>query len=233
MVIVAFKNSGIPSTDNPTVDTANWTASGGGGSPALFGGLMSAIPTLAGTGLTTAYNQQGTFTASNVADGIKLVDTASSASNIVEGVLMAYPTPPFTLTILETQPRPRANYATAGIVVASSPTGNALAFVDQFQGSYLAETYSFSTPNTLGSNLASSTIDQYYTSPFMWLTYQDDGTNITYSTSLDGDFPIQQYTVAKSSSYLASTGFHYIGLALDPVGTATGTVVHSWAITYP
>jgi hypothetical protein len=26
MVIVAFKNSGIPSTDNPTVDTANWTA---------------------------------------------------------------------------------------------------------------------------------------------------------------------------------------------------------------
>jgi hypothetical protein len=194
---------------------------------------MSAVPTLSGTGLTTAYNQQGTFTASNVADGIKLVDTASSPANMLEGILMAYPTPPFTLTILLTQPRPVVDYGGAGIVVASSPTTTALAFLDQYNGSYLADTYSFSDPNTLGSNFVSATIDTYATSPNMWLTYKDDGTNITYSTSLDGDFPIQQYTVVKASSYLAAGGFHYIGLVLDPAVSKTGTVVHSWTITYP
>jgi hypothetical protein len=183
--------------------------------------------------LTTAYNQGGTFTASDVADGIKLVDTASSASNILEGVLMAYPTPPFTLTILLTQPRPVVEYAGAGIVVASSTTGNAMFFADQYQGTYDACVYTFTTPLALGSNLGCPDIDSTAVVPNMWLTFQDDGTNIIYSTSIDGDFPIQQYTVAKASSFLSSSGFNYIGLAIDPVATKAGTVVHSWTITYP
>ena len=48
-----------------------------------------------------------------------------------------------------------------------------------------------------------------------WFQYQDDGTNITFSYSLDGVYWVQIYTVSKASSYLGSSDFAYIGFGLE------------------
>ncbi len=210
------------------------TPSGGGGaSRGLWSGLMSATPTISSTGLSTHYNESSTFSATNASDCILLSDTVAANSNVLEGLLQAYPSTAYTLTILMTVPLPAANYSGSGLVIASSTSGPAMLFDMMNQGGDVVAVYTFSSPTSETSNLYFSNNYVMGGQAFVWLRLKDDGTNITFYISYDGHFWPQIYTVAKSSSYLGSAGFNYIGFVLSPQLAAVQSCLVSWAISYP
>lgn len=236
---VAFCNGFTPTNGQvvqyTTASSPNpcWTAatvSGGGG---MFGSLLSATPTMANTGLTTAYNHPGTFAATNVATGIEFQDTAGTGF-VMEGQIMAYPGTAFTATILLTAPTPFTSGSGLGFVVANSPTTQAMLFGEYWGigGQWSFYGSSFTTPNTGQSQVFDSATGYLQSSPFVWLRFKDDGTSIYYSYSYDGIIFTQIYTATKSSSFLGSSGFNYLGYALFP-GAPVGNVLESWTITTP
>lgn len=227
--------SGI--TVTPSGSSIAIAATGGGGSSTrgLWAELMSALPTKSGIGLTTNYNQTGTFAANNVANGIEFKDT--NTGNILEGLLGSYPGSAYTLTVLINRTT-SVNYPSAGIIVADTTSGKAMFFSYLLFGAnpptlYFVY-YTFSTPNNnVGSPVFSNTyVDN---NPyFVWMRLKDDGTNITWSRSYDGNLWQQLYTVAKSASYVGSSGFNYLGYGICPQSSpATYSMLHSWSITNP
>jgi hypothetical protein len=234
--IATTSQLGLVKPDGSTINISSGgvisAAGGGGGGSGLFAGILSALPTQAGTGLTTAYNQTGTFAATNVGTGILFQETTAESA-IMEGLLKAYPGTAFTLTILTTMPAPAANYAGNGIVVAASTTGNAMWFGTFYDSEYYFLAYEWATPSSLGSSLYFATSGVFQGSPYVWLRYKDDGTNLYFSYSYDGIVFIQLYTVSKASSYLGSGGFNYLGYIIEPQSVAMASVLMSWAITEP
>ena len=70
--------------------------------------------------------------------------------------------------------------------------------------------------------------------PFIWFKYQDDGTNIYWSSSTDTVTWTQIYTVSRSSSYLGSSGFNYLGFGLEAYATpGTALTIMSLTETMP
>jgi hypothetical protein len=167
-----------------------------------------------------------------VGTGILFQETTAESA-IMEGLLKAYPGTAFTLTILTTMPAPAANYAGNGIVVAASTTGNAMWFGTFYDSEYYFLAYEWATPSSLGSSLYFATSGVFQGSPYVWLRYKDDGTNLYFSYSYDGIVFIQLYTVSKASSYLGSGGFNYLGYIIEPQSVAMASVLMSWAITEP
>lgn len=224
--------SGFVLTSTGTTTAPTWQAgSGGGGSPGLFAGLMSATPTKSNTGLSTSYNQSGSFTATDVGCGILLKDT-SSFGPIIEGLLTTYPSSPFTLTALFSIPVPALNFVGAGIAVADTTTGKAMWFAMLYNGGFDSLAYTFSAPGTFNSGLTTTAFAIGNTQP-VWFRLQDDGTNIIFSCSYDGVIFTLTGSYVKSTSYLGSSGFNYIGPTLMPQNAPAGVVLQSWTITNP
>jgi hypothetical protein len=200
------------------------------------GGVLTntCAPTLTGTGLATAYNQAGTFSAANVATGIVMQDTSAGIAAPIEGLLEAYPSTPFTLTALFSSPSPQLASVGAGLAVSNTTTTNAMWFgMLAYNPVWYAVVYDYTTPALQSTNHAfTNTAVSPYT-PFVWLRLKDDGTNIVYSFSYDGILFTQVYTAAKSATSLGSGGFNHIGPVIQPQMSAVGTVLESWTITTP
>jgi hypothetical protein len=203
--------------------------SGGGGS-GLFSGILSA-PTIAGTGLTSAINNSGTSTFANVGNGIKMSDTSTVPN--VEAIVKAYPGAPFTLTALISLPISTGSFANLGLTIADTLTGKLMVFGLQANSNWAPQVSSYTNPTTFSASLLAGSMG--YIPPFLWLRLKDDGTNISYSISVDGNnfskTPI--YTVAKSASFLGATGFNFIGAFISPQGANSDTTLMSWTITTP
>src|SRR6185437_14283426 len=109
--------------------------SGGG----MFSGSLSLTPSLTSTGLNTAWNTTGTYSAANVSSGILFEDTTSyGGGNYWEGTLGSYPSAPFTVSTLLSIPFIYNNYAEIGLAIANTLTGQAMVF--SLQGSGAAPT---------------------------------------------------------------------------------------------
>jgi hypothetical protein len=200
------------------------------------GGVLTntCAPTLTGTGLATAYNQAGTFSAANVATGIVMQDTSAGIASPIEGLLEAYPSTPFTLTALFSSPSPQLAFVGAGLAVSNTTTTNAMWFgMLAFSPGWYAVVYDYTTPALQSTNHAFTNAAVSPYTPFVWLRLKDDGTNIVYSFSYDGILFTQVYTAAKSATSLGSGGFNYIGPVIQPQTSAVGTVLESWTITTP
>ena len=212
------------------------TAGGGGGGSGLFSQIMSATPTLSSTGLTTAWNQAGTFSATNAATGILINDTtATPIGDINEGVLKAYPSTPFTLITLMSNPMFTPDLGAGpwiNIVIASSPSGA----VETFGMNKNASIYGlcgirWSNPNTYSAYAFDTSIN---VTPFIWLKLKDDGTTVTLFMSGDGVAWQFAYSETKSSSFLGSSGYNYLGVGMDTHGAVYGgNTLMSWTITTP
>jgi hypothetical protein len=234
---LAAGTSGDVLQTNGSSSAPTWVTPSGGGGGGLFSAIMSAVPTQAGISLTTAYNQSGTFTATNNPTGITLVDTGTLGVH-VEGILGTYPGSAFTLNALFSMPAGIINGTTQpvsttgfAIVIANTTTGEALylGLLDYGGPPWNIYVVELTNPTTLGTQLVLAADGILQQSPFVWLQLQDDGTSIYFRFSYDGSLWTQVYTVTKSSSYLGSGGFNYLGYAILPDGGPVGNTLMSWA----
>lgn len=194
----------------------------------LFNQILSATPTKAGTGLTTAYNQQGTFFSADNATGFTIGDTAANTQ--IEGWVKAYPATPFTAIALIAPQSWSAsiNFQRFGLVVANTTTGANMIF-DVGSSSNVIAQVSGSTNPSFGSvtNIVSSPVLPSWPE-YEWMKYVDNGTNITFSISSDGSNWVQVYTVSRASSYLGSSGFNFFGFVVAPTGAPMSATLLSY-----
>lgn len=214
-----------PNGTNGALTTTGCVAAAG--SPGLFSGLIHQPTT---TTIGTAYNQSANFAASsiNIPSGVLLKDF--SVTTQLEGWLQAYPTPPFTLTWLISNVIPGGNFTQPAMFVASSTTGNVMAFEHGYDWQ-LEGVQTYSSPTTFVATISSNNLP--FKLPYVWQRYQDDGTNITFSWSFDGYNFTTLYTVAKASSFLSASGFNYIGYGFSANTVNGAAVLMSWNITTP
>jgi hypothetical protein len=191
--------------------------------------VAGANPTIAGIGLTTAYNQAASFSAANIAQGILLTDTTSAAGNHLEGIVEAYPTPPFTTTAVMSLP-PNSSGAEIGVCVLASLTAKAMTMSVNWNNPNAPSSDTWSTPTTHNSSLFAG---GGFGASLAGFRVQDDSTNIKFWFSSDGLVWTLVYSVAKSASYLGTGNFNYLGAYIDPqTGSATSAIV-AWASTSP
>lgn len=202
--------------------TVSCTACGGSGG-GLFAGILSTLPTLSGTGLTTAYNQSGTFSAADSSVGISMSDTNQGGWNM-EGVLTAYPTPPFTLTTLISTEPLGVNNVGVGLVIAASTTGKAYYFDATYNSAFQVQLNQANGPTSWDSTIYSPALSGSY----VWMQIVDNGTTITFNVSNDGvTFVPIGASITKSSSWLAGN-FNFVGVAINPEGAGTSSSLMSW-----
>lgn len=200
--------------------------SGGGGTDGTpFYGANH--PTISDLSMGTNFNQAGTFSMSDVGNGVLIQDTAGSAGENLEGVLKSYPGSAFTATMLVSLPHVLQNYVQIGMCAADSPTGKMMIFGARSATQWQAGKANFSTPSSYASGFVA--YGNFY--HYAWLRYKDDGTNIYFYSSSDGQYWKQHYTVSKASSYLGSSGFNYWGIYLDSSNGDIGGVIMHYAET--
>lgn len=233
-----------------TGDVVTYAADGSGvdgGPPAgfgtagsgLFSAIISAVPTQTTLGMATSYSHSGTYSQANNPTGFSMVETTSCATTTcIEGVVKAYPSTPFTATVLLSWPYYWVTGNGMGIVVANTTTGQAMFFgllAGSSSGTNWWEPFvgSFTTPTSYNANVSVGPAPQGTPQGVpIWLKYQDSGTNITFSVSYDGSIYLQAYTVAKSSSFLGGSGFNFLGLVILPQGVAGSGFLGSTVMSY-
>lgn len=222
-----------------TYDGTNWEVStignapsGGSGGSGLFASMIS-IPTIASSGFTTAWNQSTTFTAVNSSTGITLNDTVAQTTHESEGIISAYPSGAFTETILVSAPV-EVNYTNIGFIILSTTSGATEALGLGYSTGQFTNTLNVSATHSSSPTTYVATDGAIPVSGLQWLRYSDDGTNVTYSTSGDGvTFYIVYGPVAKSSTYLGSSGYNYLGLYIDSTLANAGGTIMSLTRTTP
>lgn len=197
-----------------------WTAATPSG---LYAGLIH-VPTVVGTGMTTAWNQGGSYSSGNVATGIQIADTGTTGR--YEGILATYPASPFTLTELwSLPPRSLSNFWTIGTVIAASPTGANLTFRVAMNSSFGADAYSWTGPG-VSSTLILSLVGLNQGAP-LWTQLVDNGTTVTYQVSSDG---VNWLTIGSITKSTYAGDFNYLGIFINPQGVTVGTTLMSWQI---
>jgi hypothetical protein len=194
-------------------------------------------------GLSTAYNQTDTFSATNTATGVALLDTVgTSGVNNEEGIVAAYPGEPFTVTAnVSIAPR-LTNYWGIAFVILNTLSSESITLGLISNSGYgsgvWAQVAAYNSPssfNTLITNAALAGVG-----PSCWIRLQDDGTNLSFFVSSDGNYwqllwgPITKSSLV--SSYLSGGGMNYFGLAIDPVAQGsfgTGSTILAWELTTP
>jgi len=217
-------------------------AASGGGGGGLFGPVIS-IPTLSSLGMSTAFQQQGTFSASDIATGVLLQDTqAFGNADQVEGICMTYPGSAFTFTALIVTGGAAytgTNALAAGIFVAAGNDGTSRIIMCSIGGNSAAGAANTQVGNTKFNDATSfdswnGASQMLFHGCPLWLRYQDDGTNYTCSWSPNGVTFLPLYSEVKSSSWLGSGGFNFLGLYIDPHNTTDATLtVLSSSLTTP
>ncbi|MDE2106852.1 MAG: hypothetical protein KGL39_57080, partial [Patescibacteria group bacterium] len=236
--------AGVPAAgvDYLKADSAShcWKASVNGGPSAcvlttlsgfgLFQPLIS-VPTISSLNMPTGLNQQASFSITNNSAGVSLADTVSTgATDHIEGVLGTYPGTAFTATGLFSVPQIYANFIQFGVLAAQSTSGKLTTWMAIDSSGWKVEVANYTGVNT--NPASTSATCTMLLSPYIWLQYKDDGTNLYFNISSDGINFQQCYTVAKSSAYLAGN-FNYFGIFIAPEGVVFGTNLLSWTVTNP
>ena len=192
----------------------------GSGTPGsgLFSGLITTIPTQAGTGLTTAMNHSGTYAASDNSIGIGLTDVTSQAGFYIEGQLGPYPTAPFTRVMLASQLKMANGSNGVAFIIAASPTGKVM------YG--LTGLFTANSPTSFNSTIQAALPLPV---PFVWFKLVDNGTTIQGFFSADGVLYVPAWPAqTKSTSFLGSTGFNYLGYGLVTQGGGIASTLMAW-----
>ncbi len=195
-----------------------WGTPTGGTGGGFWSDILSATPTVSGTGLS---NYLGTGAASaNTSGGVNVSGTSGGMGAYTTSV----PSTPYSITALLA-----CNTATT--------TGNAVTGLGWTDGTKVHIAYLDTTGKriilrfsniTTASTADATFTDTGYNRSFAWLKIADDGTNVTFSYSSDGHVFVTLFTVAKASGYLGATGYTHIFVG-SPGGTgANNVVVISW-----
>jgi hypothetical protein len=200
---------GIVQVDGTTITASGGviSAAGASGGSGLFYPVMSAVPTIASTGLSA--HTAGSPTLVNTAMGLNIGAVAAGAAwtNTV-------PAAPYSITAL--------------FLLTASGTLPGLGWTDgtKFQFMYMftngnLNVQSNSTFNTFAATNY-NTFAWSYGVP-TWFKIRDDGTTVYFMVSQDGVTFQTVYSVAKSAGFLGSSGYSHIAVT---VGSVT---IASWA----
>lgn len=233
---LAAGTSGDVLTCNGTGTAPSWQpptgGGGGGGGAGLFAGGMN--PASRSTaGLTTNVNQQGTFSMGDGTQtvGFYIADSMFSGGDELEGIVAAYPGSAFQLDALINIQGPTGGSpgAFGGVAIMNTTTGQTMLFGLRWSGgAWQPYVMTYNSPTSFNSSLYSGSDLALANADRVWLRLVDNGTDITCSWSLNNILYTQVYTVAKSSSFLGSGGFNYLGAVIDPVNNALAMTVESW-----
>jgi hypothetical protein len=196
----------VLTSGGPSANPSWQPGSGGSGGGGLFGKTINpTTPTQANTGLSTALNI-GSVVVSDANDGILFDTPSDGSSNHYRGIYGAAPAAPYTIEAL----------VLPGLLTGNNGFGigwyDGAAKVEMFQINpngatyYLNQHLRFATVNAapLATNLNNV--------QWGWQRIGDDGTNITYDVSGDGESWTNLYSVAKSAGYLGASGYSNICL---------------------
>lgn len=213
-------------TGNCTSGSPLGVASGGGG---LFGAIISK-PTIAGAGFA-AWHTASWCAFSDAAQGI-LMDCTPGSTGDLSALYATPPAPPYTVTALVNVTYHNANQGLFGIGWSKTTSGTAEAQMIEFcptcAGGFYQRIIDYAAS---GSSVALVNFG-VNTPPYEWLRIKDDGTNVTFSWSFNGDAFFDLYTTTKAAGYLAG-GYNYIIFGGD-VNTGEGIEeLLSWSVTSP
>lgn len=204
---------------------------GGGGGSGMFAGAMSAVPTSAGTGLTTWLNQGGASVADR-ATGISINAPTSGGGIQIRGRSKVVPATPYSVRAL--------------LSITSQPTQDtAIHFgwhdgtkLHPFTFGYLAATRYLGVIIQRYTNVTTFSANEAFTwpvtlsaPPFMWLRLKDDGTTVFFQKSVSGDDNdfIDLFSIAKASGFLGSGGYSNIFFGTNAANSQTIATLHSYS----
>lgn len=191
----------------------------------LYSGRLSKdIPTQSNTGFSTWVNQ-GTATVSDTGAGMTIY-APSGSSDSLNMLVKSVPSSHYTITALVALTCKTASYPGFAFGWRDSSTGKCHVFYIQKNSTYTqpitGQINEFSSPTSSNSNyyfLAHSPI---------WLRISDDGTNIAFSFSSDGEHFVTWRSIAKSSGYLGSSGYNQVCFG----GDSWNSEVYATLISY-
>lgn len=204
----------------------------GGGSSGLFGPVLanSPVPTSANTGLTN-WGNQDSATIADSALGISMTRPDQSANDRYSIRYKAAPATPYTITAL------------IALTTFGTGTGNRQGGIGWFDGTQFQLMRLTNASNSvmqlnvtghtsLTSGAATNQVAGVIIgSSFIWMRMSDDGTNITFSVSMDGINFTTMYTVAKASGYLGASGYSNVAFGANAAAGVTHMTVMSWVET--
>jgi hypothetical protein len=193
---------------------------GGGGVGGLFSGVLSALPTIAGTGFSTNRGTAG-FSVSDVALGVKI---AGTGTNLWQGRSQGSPGTPYTRTGLIFLPQQLAQFVGAGIGWTDGTKYHLMHL--QWNPGLLLVIDKWTNTTTWSANDAVITLS--YALPYLWMQLIDNATNVTFNYSYDGVSWIQAFTVAKSTGWLGSTGYSNLFLGANSNSATSSALLASW-----
>jgi hypothetical protein len=193
----------------------------------MYGGLLT-VPTLANF---TKLNQGSSTMVQNAAS-VYLAQAAETGGEHVRGIYLAAPATPYRAQAL-VKIMPGASYARSFAGFYDGTNKVQMICADGFGGSApIIDTLSYSTPSA-GSATSYGTVVPIQMPDTIWLGVANDGTTIYFEYSYDGVNWVTQYSIAKASGYLGSSGYSNIGVftAAYTTGAAnvqSGLVLLSW-----
>lgn len=202
----------------------------GGG---LWSQVRSATPTAANTGLSTWVNQ-GSATVADGATGILIASPASNAANI-HARTVAAPAAPYTLKALIASGIPFLSFYGSGIGWYDG-TNKLHLLVLALSTNELYAVQKYSTPTSFNANDTTQLQPGLLVVP-QWLYLVDDGTNVKFGYSQDGNPTNAQilFSVAKASGWLGASGYTNLAFFLNPQSNAALTPAKvtalSWAVS--
>ena len=228
-IVPVVRGTGSPPTYSnlrtTTQDIANLAGGGGGG---LWAASIGTVPTLAGTGFSGNWINQGGASANDRVNGFS-ISCPSNSGDSLRVLFKTAPATPFkALVLLSMTHFPNQSFMGGlGFIEGTGATSNILAIHKLINNSDQIEVIKWNDATTFGSKPVGAII---YPGNPLWFYAEDDGTNAILGICQTGDpadrIPI--YSEAKSGGFLAD----YTRLCIFGNKTATGTAgivgVHAW-----
>lgn len=210
---------GVSIADDSGTDSADVTISAPG-----FGAAVPSAPPSAGS--LTVVNSASSFTTSNPAAGFLVLSEAgnsSSGENVRFAGVAAPGTTPYSFTVgLQFVTLPEG-VSYAGVMFRESSTGKLTGMIINFNSANTSNTYphiqvvNWSSPTATASTPYSAKAVDLAMVKFMRI--KDDGTNLTFWISADGNTFVQILSVARGSYF--TTAPNQVGLFVDGSGANT------------
>jgi hypothetical protein len=168
---------------------------------------------------------QGTATASDLYGGIFMSTTNTGATDSLKILVKSAPATPWTFTVLYLVDGAGINFITTGICLRESGTGKLINWGYCYNGGWTSLVTRFTNPTTFSSTPLTNNLG----TPYIFYRVTDNGTNLIYSASLNGqDF--SNIVLTEPRTAFMAGGPNQAGIMLDMNGARTATLLClSWA----
>lgn len=202
-------------------------------SAGVYAPVMSATPTQAGTGFTTAVNS--THVTPVVTDGltgVSIVAASNGGAHGIYGLAKAAPSGGNkTATALFALNSGWLGLQAYGGFGYYDGTKIQMLVIDFHPGATgpLLDMYNLTDKNTFNSSTGSAGVA--FVQTLLWMRLVDDGTNVHFATSVDGVTFIDFLSVVKSTGFLGATGYTNVIFGITPFNAKSSITLMSYAET--